>query len=438
MIQYIKIENLLPHPKNPRQDVGDISELADSIKENGIMQNLTVVPISENTYHVVIGNRRLAAAKVAGLKELPCIVTDVDEQTQQSIMLLENMQRVDLTPYEQAEGFQMCLDLGMSEDELKEKTGFSKKTIKHRLKLLELDKEKLKESVGRGATLQDYIDLEQIEDIDKKNLLLSKIGTDNFKYELNMEVSRQKTMKKAKVIIDKLKEFMEEVNEQPNGYSYSEYLIPTNYDKYTIPNDITERKYAFEVFNSGSIQIYKERLEIDKNTPKEEKKEPSQEELNVVEIKKKAEVAYLTRLEFVKNTYSSITDFMNNIEVKYLMNLMVSNIDSFGWNEEEIFEEITGIKFEELNDYKLFTSYKKATQLLFALVYSYLENSRDDITVNDYGYYGHELGSYCVSNQSEIKELYEFLEYHGYQPSDEEEEIMFGTHELYTKVELEE
>lgn len=104
-INNISIDKLVHHPNNPREDVGDITELTESIKANGIMQNLTVVP-HEDFYWVVIGNRRLAAAKAAGLKELPCVVSDMDVATQQATMLLENMQRIDLTLYEQAHGFQ--------------------------------------------------------------------------------------------------------------------------------------------------------------------------------------------------------------------------------------------------------------------------------------------------------------------------------------------
>lgn len=141
MIQEIDVKLLHHHPQNPRKDLGDLTELSDSIKEQGIFQNLTVVPIPNDIgYYVVIGNRRLEASKLAGLQTLPCVIaTDMDEQTQQAVMLLENMQRNDLTLYEQAQGFQMCLDLGMSQDELKTKTGFSKKTIKQRLTLLKFD-----------------------------------------------------------------------------------------------------------------------------------------------------------------------------------------------------------------------------------------------------------------------------------------------------------
>ena len=105
---YIPIEQLYPHPDNPRKDLGDLTELADSIKANGVLQNLTVVPRTvtgeitgetwQKGYTVVIGHRRLAASKLAGLKELPCVITDMDLRSQVQTMLMENIQRADLTP----------------------------------------------------------------------------------------------------------------------------------------------------------------------------------------------------------------------------------------------------------------------------------------------------------------------------------------------------
>ena len=77
-LEYIDINLIHPHPDNPREDVGDVSELAESIKHSGIMQNLTVVPY-EGEYRVIIGHRRLAASKLAGLTELPCVVVEMSE-----------------------------------------------------------------------------------------------------------------------------------------------------------------------------------------------------------------------------------------------------------------------------------------------------------------------------------------------------------------------
>ena len=76
-ITIIPLNLLEHHPENPRKDLGDLTELAESIRKNGVMQNLTVVPDMENSkYMVVIGNRRMEAAKLAGVADLPCVISD--------------------------------------------------------------------------------------------------------------------------------------------------------------------------------------------------------------------------------------------------------------------------------------------------------------------------------------------------------------------------
>ena len=110
-ITMIPITCLYPHPDNPRKNLGDLSELADSIQKNGIMQNLTVVPKSESEYTVIIGHRRLSAAKQAGLTAVPCAITEMSPTDQVATMLLENVQRVELTPFEQMKVFSSCSTL---------------------------------------------------------------------------------------------------------------------------------------------------------------------------------------------------------------------------------------------------------------------------------------------------------------------------------------
>ena len=125
-IVYIGIEHIHPHPENPRKDLGDLTELVESVKKLGVMQNLTVIPQegSPGEYTALIGHRRHAAAKLAGIAELPCIIKEgMSKKEQVSIMLEENMQRNDLTIFEQAQGFQMMLDLGETEESIAEKTG---------------------------------------------------------------------------------------------------------------------------------------------------------------------------------------------------------------------------------------------------------------------------------------------------------------------------
>lgn len=150
-IKIIAIERIHPHPDNPRKDLGDLTELAESIKANGVLQNLTVVPDEANNpatlYTAIIGHRRLAAATLAGLTELPCAVVKMTPAEQVKTMLMENMQRADLTVYEQAQGFQMMLDLGGTIQTVAQDTGFSEATVRRRVKMMELDQEQVPESL---------------------------------------------------------------------------------------------------------------------------------------------------------------------------------------------------------------------------------------------------------------------------------------------------
>jgi ParB family chromosome partitioning protein len=192
----ISINRLHEHPDNPRKDLGDLGELIDSIEKNGIMQNLTVMPASaindepeaqpradwidtREEFIVLIGHRRLAAAKKAGLYRLPCrIVSQISRKEQVSIMLEENMQRNDLTILEQAQGFQMMLDLGETEEGIAEKTGFSRTTVRHRLNIAKLDQELLEnledEESGFQLTLTDLYELEAVKDIETRNKILAQ------------------------------------------------------------------------------------------------------------------------------------------------------------------------------------------------------------------------------------------------------------------------
>lgn len=203
-ITWIPVAQLYPHPDNPRKNVGDVSELAESIRAKGVMQNLTVVEghfrddgvwIDGDGYTIVIGHRRAAAARLAELEELPCAVVKMTHAEQVQTMLLENMQRVDLTPVEQAEGFQMMFDFGDSVEEISKKTGFSTGTIYNRLKMAKLDRETLRrvsEDADRQIGLADLDKLYEIKDKKVQTDVLDKIGTRNFDLAVQRAVNEQK------------------------------------------------------------------------------------------------------------------------------------------------------------------------------------------------------------------------------------------------------
>ncbi len=432
MIQEIDVKLLHHHPQNPRKDLGDLTELSDSIKEQGIFQNLTVVPIPNDIgYYVVIGNRRLEASKLAGLQTLPCVIaTDMDEQTQQAVMLLENMQRNDLTLYEQAQGFQMCLDLGMSQDELKTKTGFSKKTIKQRLTLLKFDQHKVKDGVTRGATLQDYMDLEQVEDEVEKEKLLDIIGTGNFRYQLNTTIQKIENKKAKDAFVEKLlSSGIQQVDEQPSGYTYSQcFYSKGSYDCFNLPDN--PENYAFEC-NSTYIYLYKKFEEKQENISVEEDSEPTETELKRQEIKEKVYAAYQTRLNYVKEAYKSMNfadiDMMKKL-MCYTFEIIDDNIYRF-YNHKckDLFQEITGKSMKDLQLLnKEETSIKTINRNMFVYIYSQIEDDSNAITLS----YRRDINQY-ENNYEEIKTLYEFLEAFGYNASSDELDIMYGVHELY-------
>lgn len=215
-MENILITALSPHPDNPRKQLGDLSELTESIKTFGVLQNLTVVPgEEEGQYTVVCGHRRLAAALKAGLKELPCqIIENMDRKTQLSTMLLENMQRSDLTPQEEAQGFQMMLELGGSIAEICKQTGLSETKVRHRVKLNELDQKLLAEKMKGEISINDLIKLERIKDPARRNEALGKIGTNNFDWAVENAITEER----KEYVLAKLTELLPDV-EQTQGWS---------------------------------------------------------------------------------------------------------------------------------------------------------------------------------------------------------------------------
>ena len=204
----IAIQELYAHPDNPRKDIGDISELAESIRVNGIMQDLTVVPKEDEGYMILIGHRRYAAAKKAGLKYVPCKVLEniPDRAKQIAIMLEENMQRNDLTPLEEARSFQICLDLGETVASLSEKTGFSKTTIRRRLDIAKLDADSLEEKEFQ-LSLTELHNLSKIDDPEKREDLVRRAsGRENLNYMVQTACREQEINAAYEKLAEKLKE----------------------------------------------------------------------------------------------------------------------------------------------------------------------------------------------------------------------------------------
>jgi len=210
-IIYLNRSQLEPHPDNPRKDLGDLEELRESIREHGIMQNLTVIPTDDTLEHfrILIGHRRFAASEGI-LTELPCVIAEgLSDREQVGIMLCENIQRSDLTYIEQARGFQMMLDLGDTVETIAEKTGFSEKTIKSRLEINKLDEETLGEASERfQLSIADFMKLSKIKDVEKRNEILESVDSSkDLAYEVDEyleELTLETNFNKYKAVLDEV------------------------------------------------------------------------------------------------------------------------------------------------------------------------------------------------------------------------------------------
>ena len=143
-IQEIPVGELDPNPDQPRQsfDQEGIAQLADSIRDQGVLQPLLVVPASGGRYRIIAGERRYRASRVAGLETVPCIVKDIDVIRQMEIALIENLQREDLNPMEAARGIQALMkQCGYTQEKVSARLGKSRPAVANLLRLLSLPEE---------------------------------------------------------------------------------------------------------------------------------------------------------------------------------------------------------------------------------------------------------------------------------------------------------
>ena len=441
-IQNISIELVKVHPNNVRKTYNDIEELAESIKAKGILQNLTVVPDPQEPgkYLTVIGNRRLTAARMAGLETVPCIVSDMDEKEQTSVMLLENIQRSDLTVYEQAQGFQMMLDLGETEDTIAEKTGFSKKTVRHRLNIAKLDSKTLMEKErqdGYQLSLTDLYELEKIKDVKIRDKILkdSTDSRDLARRAINAqkEQKRQENMKLYVAMMKKLglkkapkeadSEFYTDKWERMKDYSLDKE--PPKTMKF---EDNGEPMFYLERYGTLYV-IRKKKKEKKALTPAQEAER--QNKRNKKQIKAILKEAANTRKAFIEGILSGRIKKVTNEEkvVAELFEQMMSWETFTGHNTLKEF--FLGDKCYNAQKEDVEAAEKKMEGLsvlhkLLCMVSAMVA----DADLVDWNY------TYSTGKGEKTKAFYKALELYGFQyPNDEEKGVVEGTSDLYVKKE---
>ena len=470
-ITNIACRRLHPHPDNPRKELGDLTELAASIKENGIFQNLTVIPghylksreyfamcvveggvagaaaavwtpkavWSSDDYTIIIGHRRAAAAQQAGLFEVPCVVVEMDEREQLQTMMIENMQRSDLTTYEQAQGFQLMLDLGDTVEQVASKSGFSQSTIRRRVKLLSLDRDAFRRAELRGATLSDYAELDKIESVEDKNKALEALGTQNFRRVMQEVLENQKwEHRKAEWIAD-LKKF---AIEDPNA-TYQTHEHVTGYSKWNItkdvvvPEDADHVQYFYKV-SSGQIDLYKTRDVAAEDAEKAKRDAAREEERMIGEsFHNITELMFNLRREFVveltptdcKKGFPAIARYMacaadDNFDLDLTL---IGNILGVELSQE--FVDSSGKDwYKILDEDGVYGTMPE--KVLLALAYSSMDSSYCGYWSKDWNVERQKY-VYAYRENPTLDATYEMLTALGYEISDDEQALRDGTHKIF-------
>lgn len=177
-VKYIPVDNIKPNPYQPRKHFSKraLEELSQSIKAYGIIQPLSVRKISDESYELVAGERRLRASKLVGLREVPAIVINMRDQDSAALALIENLQREDLNFLEEAEGYyNLISDHGFTQQELAEKIGKSQSTVANKLRILKLPNDIKKLLVENNLTERHGRALLKLPDEETQKEVLEKV-----------------------------------------------------------------------------------------------------------------------------------------------------------------------------------------------------------------------------------------------------------------------
>jgi ParB family chromosome partitioning protein len=149
----IPVDQIRPDPDQPRKALGDLRELTESVREKGVLEPLLVRMVAgEDFYHIISGERRYHAARAAGLREIPCIEKNVDDAETLEIALIENIQRKDLTPFEEADGLnRLATQFEYTHEDVARKIGRSRSSVSETLSLRNIPESLRKKCVEHGV-----------------------------------------------------------------------------------------------------------------------------------------------------------------------------------------------------------------------------------------------------------------------------------------------
>lgn len=212
----LNMDDILPNRFQPRITFGEeaINELATSIKEHGVIQPIVVRKINDK-FEIIAGERRYKASRIAGKRTIPAIITDLNDKESAEIALIENVQREDLTPIEEAVSYKKILDMGyLTQEELSSKLGKKQSTISNKLRLLNLDEEVQEALLEKKISERHARSLLKLNNKDQKSMLKKIIEQRLTVRKTDEEIDKilgKKTEKKETTIKQPIKEKKEEI-----------------------------------------------------------------------------------------------------------------------------------------------------------------------------------------------------------------------------------
>lgn len=174
----IRISDIEPNKDQPREyfDTEALQELADSIREHGILQPIVVRAIPGGSYQIIAGERRWRASRLAELTEIPAVVIEAEDERVMELALIENLQRQDLNPVEEAQGYKTLMETyGMTQEQVAKRVGKSRPAVANAVRLLSLPERVLDELSGGEITSGHGKVLAGIEDTELMNTLLDRV-----------------------------------------------------------------------------------------------------------------------------------------------------------------------------------------------------------------------------------------------------------------------
>ena len=250
----LNIQDVLPNRFQPRIKFNEeaISELSKSIKEHGVIQPIVVRPIGDK-FEIIAGERRYKASCMAELKTIPAIITDLNDKDSAEVALIENVQRENLTPIEEAISYKKILDMGyITQDALASKLGKTQSTVANKLRLLNLDDEVQEALLNEKISERHARSLLKLQDKEQQRQLLNKI------------ISERLTVRRADEEIEKMLNGENMINSE---IEKEKIQVPVEETKTNAPEK-TENNQQFRFINTPIVE----------ETEIEESQEPTNEE----------------------------------------------------------------------------------------------------------------------------------------------------------------